>query len=96
VTLSPIAPEPEGSVSPELCIRLRMSGSGIVLIDEILSPNRRAIFARCLDFQLRFVPQVIAGLPHPSDAISLLGEPPSRSAMQVLWIQGERQFPKSE
>jgi hypothetical protein len=38
----------------------------MVLTNEILPPNRRAIFARCLDSELRFVPQVIAGLPVPS------------------------------
>jgi hypothetical protein len=38
----------------------------MVLTNEILPPNRRAIIARCLDSQLRFVPQVVAGLPVPS------------------------------
>jgi hypothetical protein len=45
----------------------------MVLSNEILSPNHRAIFARCLDSQLRFVPQVIAGLSLPSDSYILFG-----------------------
>jgi hypothetical protein len=39
----------------------------MVLIGEILSANHCAIFVRCLDSQLRFVPQVISGVSLRSD-----------------------------
>jgi hypothetical protein len=43
----------------------------MVLIDAPLPSKHRAIFARRLDPQLRFVPQVIVGLSLPSDSYIL-------------------------
>jgi hypothetical protein len=60
----------------------------MVLTNEILSPNHRAIFARCLDSQLRFVLQVIAGLSLPSDRHILVERASLRAAMCVRWTQG--------
>jgi hypothetical protein len=45
----------------------------MTLLDAIPPPNRRAIFGRCLDSRLRFVPQVIGGLPSQASPTSFLG-----------------------
>jgi hypothetical protein len=64
----------------------------MVLSDDCCTPNHRAIFASCLDSQLRFVSQVIAGLPLfryiVVDRASL------RPAMRVRWAQGGHSSPR--
>ena len=68
----------------------------MTLLDAILLSNRRAIFATCLDSRLRFVLQVIVGLPLPNDRSILMGS--RRRAMPVRWTQGGHSStaPKSE
>jgi hypothetical protein len=68
----------------------------MVLIDENLSPNHRAIFARRLDSQLRFAPQVIAGLSPRKRRHILVGRTSLPTGNARALDSGRVQFPKSE
>ena len=59
----------------------------MTLLNAIPPSNRRVIFARRLDSQLRFVSQAFAGLSLPSEPTSFLGERLLRRAMPVRWTQ---------
>ena len=64
------------------------------MIDVIPPSNHRAIFARCLDSELRFIRQVTAGLPVQSD-LHPFRETLLRRAMPVRWTQGGHSSPRA-